>query len=113
MTGEEVYRAPDLSPDQVTAVLVRDELVRCFESANGELLRRAGQQVPKEELKKMVFQFVTNVFQSCGASYENPTKEGILKAIENCKQTAESQWGKSDVIEHHYHEMMKLVNKLD
>jgi len=58
--------------------------------------------------------FVEGVFSQCGVSYVSPTKEGIITAISECKRNAEQMMGSqgSSIIEHHYSEMMKLVNKL-
>jgi hypothetical protein len=112
MTG--TYRAPDVSQERVTGEFVRDELLRCFESANKEFLTVLNQPVADEALKIQVKQFVEGVFQNCGVSYTNPTKTGILTAISQCKSNAEKMMGPqgSDIIKHHYDEMMKLVNKL-
>jgi hypothetical protein len=112
MTG--TYRAPDVPKEQVTGEFVRDELLRCFESANKEFLALLNQPVADEALKVQVKQFVEGVFQNCGVSYTNPTKTGILSAISQCKSNAEKMMGPqgADIIRHHYAEMMKLVNKL-
>src|SRR6266571_3130433 len=108
------YQAPDVPGDRITGVFVRDELLRCFESANKEFLTLLHQPVADEALKAQVKQFVEGVFQSCGVSIENPTKTGILTAISQCKNNAEKMMGPqgADIIRHHYEEMMKLVNKL-
>jgi len=47
-------------------------------------------------------------------SFENPTKEGILIAIDQCRSNAKQMMGGrgADVIRHHYAEMMKLVSRL-
>ncbi|TMI14329.1 hypothetical protein E6H33_08460 [Candidatus Bathyarchaeota archaeon] len=65
-------------------------------------------------LKTQVKQFVEGVFQSCGVSYTEPTKTGILTAINQCKSNAEKMMGPkgADIISHHYAEMMKLVDRL-
>jgi len=112
MTG--TYNAPDIPTTQITGELVRDELLRCFESANREFLRLLNQPVTDEALKTQVKQFVEGVFQSCGVSYAEPTKTGILTAISQCKINAEKMMGpqEADIINHHYTEMMKLVNRL-
>ncbi len=112
MTG--TYRAPDVPTEQITREFVRDELFRCFESANKEFLTLLHQPVADEALKTQVRQFVEGVFQTCGVSIENPTKTGILTAISQCKSNAEKMMGPqgADIIRHHYEEMMKLVNRL-
>jgi hypothetical protein len=112
MTG--TYRAPDVPQERVTGEFVRDELLICFESANKEFLTLLNQPVTDEALKSQVKQFVEGVFQNCGVSYTSPTKTGILTAISQCRSNAEKMMGPqgSDIIKHHYDEMMKLVNKL-
>ena len=108
------YTAPDVPDDKVTPTFVRDELLKCFESANGEFARMNHQPVTDEQLQQQVRAFVQGVFAQCGVSYVSPTKEGINAAISECKRNAEQMMGPSGaaVIEHHYTEMMKLVNRL-
>ena len=108
------YEAPEIPTSQITGELVRDELLRCFESANREFFILLNQPVTDEALKTQVKQFVEGVFQSCGVSYTEPTKTGILTAINQCKSNAEKMMGPkgTDIINHHYAEMMKLVNRL-
>ena len=108
------YTAPDIPAEKVTPQLVKNELLKCFESANREFMDVLKQPVTDEELRRQVRQFVDGVFQGCGVSIENPTKEGIESAIKQCKANAEIMMGPngSAIIDHHYHEMMKLVDKL-
>lgn len=108
------YKAPDVNDDEITPVFVRDELLKCFESANGEFARMMHQPVSEEQLKQQVKGFVEGVFSQCGVSYVEPTKEGINTAISECKANAEKMMGSqgAEIIEHHYSEMMKLVNRL-
>ena len=110
----QTYKAPDVPDDKVTPVFVRDELLKCFESANGEFARMMHQPVTDEQLKQQVKGFVEGVFSQCGVSYVDPTKEGIVAAISECKRNAEQMMGPNgaQVIEHHYSEMMKLVDRL-
>ena len=110
----QTYRAPDVSADQVTPVFVRDQLLLCFESANREFMRLLDQPVTDEQLKQQVRTFVEGVFTQCGVSYVSPTKDGIVAAISECKSNAEKMMGPkgATIIEHHYDEMMMLVNRL-
>ncbi|MDG6961407.1 MAG: hypothetical protein JRN25_03835 [Nitrososphaerota archaeon] len=110
----ETYKAPDVPAESVTPSFVRDELLACFESANREFSRILDQPVGDEALKQQVRQFVTSVFSRCGVSFEDPTKAGIMTAIEECKKNAEDMMGPkgSDIIRDHYEEMMKLLEKL-
>jgi hypothetical protein len=108
------YVAPDVPDDELTPVLVRDELLKCFESANGEFAKVLHQPVTDEQLKQQVKSFVEGVFSQCGVSYVSPTKEGIVVAISECKRNAEQMMGPqgAEIIQHHYSEMMKLVDRL-
>lgn len=108
------YTAPNVPQERITGEFVRDELLRCFESANKEFMTVLNQPFTDEGLKVQVKQFVEGVFQNCGVSYTAPTKTGILTAISQCKSNAEQMMGPqgADIIRHHYDEMMKLVNKL-
>jgi hypothetical protein len=108
------YVAPTIPDEKVTPVFVRDELLKCFESANGEFANILHQPVTDEQLKQQVKSFVEGVFSQCGVSYISPTKEGIVDAISECKRNAEQMMGPqgATIIQHHYSEMMKLVNRL-
>jgi len=110
----QTYVAPDVPDAKITPAFVRDELLKCFESANGEFARILHQPVTDEQLKTQVKAFVEGVFSQCGVSYVSPTKEGIVTAISECKRNAEQMMGTqgSAIIDHHYAEMMKLVNRL-
>jgi hypothetical protein len=110
----QVYKAPNVPTSRLTPQFVRDELLTCFESANKEFARVLNQPVKDDALKQQVRQFVTSVFSQCGVSFNNPSKEGIMTAIGECKRNAEAMMGPkgAEIISHHYDEMMKLVNKL-
>jgi hypothetical protein len=111
---QSTYKAPDVPDEKVTPTFVRDELLKCFESANGEFAKLLNQPVTDEQLRQQVKMFVEGVFSQCGVSYVSPTKEGILTAISQCKANAEQMMGSrgAEIIDHHYSEMMKLVNRL-
>jgi len=106
---------PQIYPaENVTPRLVRDELLNCFESANRDFSSLLKQPVTDEALKSQVKTFVESVFSNCGVNFENPTKDGLLLAMMQCKANAEKMMGAqgTQIIEHHYTEMMKLINKL-
>ncbi|TMI20772.1 hypothetical protein E6H31_07870 [Candidatus Bathyarchaeota archaeon] len=110
----QTYIAPDVPSERITPEFVRDELLSCFESANREFAALLKQPVTNEQLKQQVKQFVESVFVNCGASYTEPTKDGILTAINQCRSNAEKMMGPqgAGIIQHHYDEMMKLVDRL-
>ncbi|MDG6915622.1 MAG: hypothetical protein JRN58_09540 [Nitrososphaerota archaeon] len=111
MTG---YKAPEVPAGRVTPLLVRDELLRCFEDANREFMEVLERPADDAQLKAQVRQFVAGSFQNCGASFDNPTKNGIVTAIAQCKANAEAMMGErgASIIREHYSEMMKLVERL-
>ena len=111
MTG---YTAPSVPAEEVTPALVRDKLLKCFESANTEFVQVLKQPVDDRAIRAQAYQFVTGVFQNCGVSFADPSKAGILTAINRCRANAESMMGPagSGIIAHHYAEMIKLVDKL-
>ncbi len=108
------YQAPEIAGSKITPTFVRDELLQCFESANREFAELLKQPVADEQLKQQVKMFVEGVFSQCGVSYVSPTRDGIVAAISECKSNAQSMMGAqgSEIIQHHYQEMMKLVDKL-
>lgn len=110
----DTHKAPDLPPEKLTRQLVRNELLNCLESANREFSELMHQPVTDEALKEQVKNFVQSAFSNCGVSFDNPTKEGIPLAMSQCKSNAERMMGPqgAQVIQHHYGEMMKLVNQL-
>jgi len=110
----QTYKSPDLPSDRITPEFVRDELLTCFESANREFATLLNQPVTDEQLKQQVKQFVESVFVNCGASFTDPTKEGILTAMNQCRTNAEKMMGPegAGIIRHHYDEMMKLADRL-
>ncbi len=103
-----------MSNSQVTPTFVRDQLLQCFESANREFAEALKQPMAEEQLKQQVRTFVESVFSQCGVSYASPTREGIIAAISECKSNAERMMGSqgAEIIQHHYAEMMKLVDRL-
>ena len=110
----ESYHAPDVPAEIVTPGFVRDELLRCFESANREFARILSQPVTDDALRQQVRQFVSGVFEQCGADFQAPTKSGILTAMDQCRRNAEAMMGDRGawIIRHHYDEMMQLVVRL-
>ena len=72
----ETYTAPNVSNADLTPSFVRDELFRCFESANQQFFEILGQPVTDEQVRAQVREFVTGVFRQCGVQFETPTKTG-------------------------------------
>src|SRR5438552_17282677 len=89
----DAYVAPRVRDADVTTEFVRDELLRCFESANREFFEILGQPATEAQVREQVHGFVTGVFQQCGASFEDRTKQGIFTATEPCRSNAAQMMG--------------------
>ena len=79
---------------------MRDELLKCFESANKEFMEVLHQPATDAAIKAQVQQFVSGVFQNCGVSFDHPSKAGILTAIGQCKTNAEAMMGPAGSCDH-------------
>ncbi|MCK4996620.1 MAG: hypothetical protein KAR55_06990, partial [Thermoplasmatales archaeon] len=65
------------------------------------------------EMKKShVKELINDTFDKIGADFDKPTKDNLLKVIENLKGFA-SIYRKPDVIKKHVSEIMLLISKLD
>ena len=107
------YKAREVPAGSVTPELVRDELLARFGSANREFARILDQPVGDDELKRQVKEFVASTFGRCGASFENPTKAGIVAAVEECKRNEAAMGPRGgEVIREHYTKMAKLLERL-
>jgi len=103
----------------VTPVMARDAIIQCFYEAHCnvlELARETFGQPPErkfEEMKKShVKELIQDIFYKIGGDFNKPTKDNLLKVIENLKGFA-SIYRKPDVIKKHVSEIMLLINKLD
>ena len=103
----------------VTPVMVRDAIIQCFYEAHCnvlELARETFGHPPKkkfEEMKKShVKELVHDFFDKIGGDFDKPTKDNLLKILENLKEFA-SIYREPDVIKKHVSEVMLLINKLD
>lgn len=104
---------------KVTTVMVRDAIIQCFYEAHRNVLELAKEtfgQPPKkrfEEMKKThVKDLVYDIFIKIGGDYNKPSKDDLLKVIENLKKFAKF-YRKPEIINKHVSEIMILINKLD
>ena len=108
------YIAPEISDSEITPIFVRSELLRCLEITYSDLLNIMNLDLEETVIRDRVLQFVTTIFQDCEVSFDQPTKLGLLKAIEECKRRAERMMGPvgREVIDSLSQQMMKLVEKI-
>lgn len=112
-----IYRV-DITKN-VTPIMVRDAIILCFYKAHCnvlELARETFGHPPEnkfEEMKKShVKELVEDIFIKIGGDFNKPTKDNLLKVLENLKGFA-SIYRKPKIIKKHVNEIMVLINKLD
>jgi hypothetical protein len=103
----------------VTPIMVRDAIIQCFYEAHHEVLELAKETFgnpPEKKFKEMKKSHVTDLihdtFDRVGGDFDKPTKDDILKVLENLKGFA-SIYREPAVIKKHVSEIMVLINKLD
>jgi len=103
----------------VTPVMVRDTLIQCFYKAHCnvlELARETFGHPPERKFEKMkkvhVKELVQDIFVKIEGDFNNPTKDNLLKVLDNLKSFA-SIYRMLNVIKKHVSEIMLLINKLD
>jgi len=103
----------------ITPAMVRDAIIQCFYEAHSDILELARETFghpPKkkfEEMKKShVKELVQDIFDKIGGDFNKPTKDNLLKVLENLKGFA-TIYRKADIIKKHVKEIIFLINKLD
>ena len=103
----------------VTPVMVRDAIIQCFYEAHCNVLELARETFGRppenkfEEMKKShIKELIQDIFIKIGGDFNKPTKDNLLKVVENLKGFA-SVYRKPDEIKKHISEIMLLINKLD
>lgn len=103
-----------------TAADVRDAIVLCFTQAHKEVLDELKKYSKEkitpqewEEMKKInVRQLIRGFFKKVGGDYDKPTKYSLLLVINELANFA-SNFRSQKIIEKHYHEIQKLIDKLE
>ena len=103
----------------VTSVMVRDAIIQCFYEAHCHVLDLARETFghpPEEKFEEMkkshVTELVQDIFDRIGGDFNNPTKENLIKVVDNLKEFAKI-YRKPDIIKKHVSEIIMLINKLD
>lgn len=94
---------------EVTPGKVRDAITVCFNEAHCADAGIAESEMPVK--KQYCEQIVKKAFADSGGDFENPTKESILAALEELKKFA-ANFRDQSIIQKHYQEIMKLMEKL-
>lgn len=94
---------------EVTPLMVRDAIIECFTHAH---CMDAGISEDDKNINNMYCREVVNkAFSDSGGNFDNPTKEDILKVLENLSSFSK-KFRDQNIIERHYKEIMKLVNSM-
>ncbi len=94
---------------ELTPLMVRDAIVECFRQAHCE---DTGVDILEGKINAVYCkEIVQKAFADVGADFFEPSKEGILKAMRELSKFS-AKFRDSRVIEKHYNEIMKLVDKL-
>ena len=104
--SEKIY---GVDPDQeITPLMVRDAIVKCFYKAHCADAQLAQE---KEMGQPYCQEIVKKAFADSGGDFEKPTKKSIMDSLEKLKEFA-ANFRNPSIIEKHYSEIMKLVNRL-
>lgn len=114
---EKIIYGVDTSKE-VTPIMVRDAIIKCFVLAHKEILEMMKEYYKfgsKEEFKEMkeleVELLIKKYFKDTGGNFDNPTKEEIMKVLGKLAEYAKN-FRNPEIIEKHYGEIMQLIGKL-
>ena len=102
---------------EITPLMVRDAIIRCFTQAHKEILDKKYKDYGYDSTELEGFEkiqidlIVTSTFEDAEEDFENPTKEGIKKVLKLLAEFA-SEYREPEIIGRHYDEIMKLVDRL-
>jgi hypothetical protein len=106
---------------EVTPEKVRDAIIECFYQAHQEvlgdmyvLLKKGnnGVEESNEIGKEYIKETVVNYFIKVGGDFTKPTKEDILRVLDELKKFAEG-FRSPEIIGKHYGEIMKLLEVME
>lgn len=96
---------------------VRDAMIVCFSQAHEDVLSQTFESgvLSAEEIKNLkqinVVLMVKQMFEKIGGDYFKPTKESLIEVAGSLKEFARN-FRSDAVVEKHYTEIMRLVEKL-
>ena len=103
---------------EITPIMVRDAVVKCFTSAHKEVLNQMDEfhswesKKEREEFRKLEIELVIkDVFRQVGGDFSDPSKEDLLKVLDELADLA-TKFRSPEIVKKHYEEIMGLVKKL-
>ena len=117
MTSETrwVLSAADLL--DITPIKARDLIVKCFYEAQKETIGAAGRKIGQVqndvELRNTVVGAVRLAFREAAADFDNPTKGGLMAAVQILARKSQ-HWGTPpDIVEHHKAQIERVLEMLN
>jgi len=104
---------------KITPLLVRDAIIICFTQAHKEVLEDIKEienfksNKDFEDLKLLNIKLIiTKIFNDLHEDFNNPTKDSLIKVIEELREYA-CNFRNQEIVDKHTQEIMLLVNKLE
>lgn len=94
---------------EVTPLMVRDAIVECFRQAH--CADSGIGSSDKEVNQAYCREIVSKSFTDSGADFNNPTKDGILRAMNKLAEFAKN-FRDQKIVQKNYSEIIELVNKI-
>jgi hypothetical protein len=105
----------DLS-QKITSEKVRNALVTCFTEAQNDMMKCMKTSAPSisdEIIKKLSVDLIIKTsFEKAGVDFENPTKDGLKKVIEELITYARKVFRDEEIIQKHAKEINMLIEKI-
>ncbi|AKM78502.1 MAG: hypothetical protein UX70_C0001G0791 [Candidatus Wolfebacteria bacterium GW2011_GWB1_47_1] len=93
----------------ITPRMVRDAIIECFHQAHDEELRN--RTVDEQVNRSFCAAIVEKAFLDIGADFQNPTKEDLLRVIEQLAVFT-IQFRDPLIVDRHIAEIRQLIDKL-
>ncbi len=108
----------DLSK-KITPIMARDAMIECFTQAHKEVLDTMDEfaewesEKERQKFKKMEGGYVVKkAFDDAGVDFKNPTKDGLIKTMNELARYA-SNFRKPYIIRKHYNEIKLILDKCE
>ena len=105
--------------EDITPIMVRDAIIRCYLKADDEVLNKifmiSDFNSTKDAYKMKrnhVIILIKKVFHDVNGDFDNPTRDNLIEIIDRLRDFA-SKFRDKEIIDHNYNAIMKLINRLN